>query len=315
MVRVAIAGGTGGLGRAVVEEILATKKHDVFLISRTEAFKDDPNVKVLAIDYDSPEAIASVLKSNNIDTIISTLGIFQEAQQKAQLNLVEGAVQSGTVKRFAPSEFGLDYVQNKKDGVAIPSEAMRDLKTGTVDKLEASPLTYTRFVCGFFLDYFGYPHYPTYLPYMGIILDIANGVAAIPGDGEQPVTFTLTRDVGKFVAESLSLESWEPTSYIVGDKVKLNDMLKWAEGATGKKFDVHYDDVAKLKTYQVTELPSNVPRYAFFPKEMMFGMLAMMGLGMAEGHFDFKGPTLNEKLPQVKTTKVKDFLEEYWTGK
>jgi len=318
MVRVAVAGGTGGLGRAVVEEILATKKHDVFLISRTaevKAFADDPKVTVLPIDYSSPEAIATVLKSKNIDTIVCTMGIFSDEQQQAQLNLIDGAVQSGTVKRFAPSEFGLDYLQNKKDGVAIPSPAIRDNKVAAVEKLDASPLTYTRFVCGFFLDYFGYPHYPTYLPYMGIVMDIQNGVAAIPGTGEELVTFTLTRDVGKFVAESLELESWEPTSYLVGDKVKLNDMLKWAEAATGKKFDVSYDDVAKLKSYQVTELPSNVPRYAFFPKPMMMGMLAMMGLGMAENHFNFKGPTLNEKLPQVKTTKVKDFLETYWTGK
>jgi len=318
MVRVAIAGGTGGLGRAVVEEIIATKKHDVFLISRTadvKAFKDDPNVKVLAIDYTSPESIASALKAENIDTVISTIGIFQEEQQKAQLNLIDGAVASGTVKRFAPSEFGLDYLQNKKDGIAIPSETIRNNKTNTVDKLETTPLEYTRFVCGFFLDYFGFPHYPTYLPFMGIVLDMRNHKAAIPGDGEVPVTFTLTRDVAKFVAASLDLESWEKTSFIVGDKIKLNDMLKWAEEATGKKFDVHYDDVAKLKSYEVTELPANVPRYSFFPKQLMQGMLAMMGLGMAEGHFDFKGPTLNEKLPEVKTTKVKDFLETYWKGK
>jgi len=56
-----------------------------------------------------------VLKENKIDTIVSTMGIFADAAQKAQLNLIDGAVQSGTVKRFAPSEFGLDYYQNKKE--------------------------------------------------------------------------------------------------------------------------------------------------------------------------------------------------------
>ena len=34
MVRVAVAGGTGGLGRTVVEAIIASKKHDVFVLSR-----------------------------------------------------------------------------------------------------------------------------------------------------------------------------------------------------------------------------------------------------------------------------------------
>lgn len=34
MVRVAVAGGTSGLGRLVVDAIVATKKHDVFVLSR-----------------------------------------------------------------------------------------------------------------------------------------------------------------------------------------------------------------------------------------------------------------------------------------
>jgi len=318
MVRVAVAGGTGGLGRVVIEEILATKKHDVFLISRTadvKAFKDDPNVKVLAIDYDSPENIGSVLKGENIDTIISTMGILGPEHQQAQGNLIDGAVLSGTVKRFAPSEFGLDYMLTKKAGAAIPNEALRDNKVATVEKLAASPLTYTRFVNGFFLDYFGYPHYPTYMPYMAIVFDIQNKVAAIPGDGEVPVTFTLTRDVGKFVAASLDLESWDERSLIIGDKAKLNDMLEWAEAATGSKFQVTYDNLNKLKSSQVTELPANQARYPYFPKQFLDAMVASMGLGMAEGYFDFQGPTLNEKLPQIKPVKVKEFLEECWTGK
>ncbi|OCK84255.1 NAD(P)-binding protein [Lepidopterella palustris CBS 459.81] len=310
MVRVAIAGGTGGLGRAVVEAILATEKHDVFVLSRSldaKAFTDNPKVTILAIDYDSPSSIAAVLKSNNIDTVISTMSIFTEAQAQAQLNLIEGAVQSGTVRRFAPSEFGIDYVEAKRQGFALPSEQLVDYKVQAVEKLEASPLNFTRFIVGFFLDYSGYPHFKTYLPHMAIVLDIPNAVAAIPGDGEVPVVFTLTRDVGKFVAASLDLEKWEPKSVIVGDRLTLNQLLKYAEEARGKKFDVHYDDIAKLKSHHVTELPTNVPRYAFFPKEMMEGM--------ATGWFDFKGETLNEKLPQVKTTSARELLQECWKGK
>jgi len=35
MVKVAVAGGTGALGRTIIEAILATKKHDVFVLSRS----------------------------------------------------------------------------------------------------------------------------------------------------------------------------------------------------------------------------------------------------------------------------------------
>lgn len=318
MVKVAIAGGTGGLGHAVVDAILATGKHDVFLLSRTKDVKvlgDEPKITVLQIDYSSPESIAEVLKSNNIDTVVSTVGILSAAHSEAQLNLIQGSIQSGTVRRFSPSEFGIDYVAAREKGFSLPSKEMADFKCAAVEKLQNSPLEYTRYICGFFLDYFGHPHYETYMPYMAIVLDIANGVATIPGDGETPVVFTLTRDVGKFVAASLELEKWEPKSVIVGDKVKLNDLLKYAEEASGKKFSVSYDDVAKLKSYDVSELPANVPRYAYFPKEMMNGLLSQMGLGMATGWFDFKGDTLNEKLPHVKPTGIKEFLDSVWKGK
>jgi nucleoside-diphosphate-sugar epimerase len=35
MVKVAIAGGTGGVGRAIAEAILAIGKHDVYILSRS----------------------------------------------------------------------------------------------------------------------------------------------------------------------------------------------------------------------------------------------------------------------------------------
>lgn len=35
MVKVAIAGGSGGLGRVITEAIIATGKHEVFVISRS----------------------------------------------------------------------------------------------------------------------------------------------------------------------------------------------------------------------------------------------------------------------------------------
>ena len=34
MVRVAVAGGTGGLGRTLVEELVKSNKHEVFIFSR-----------------------------------------------------------------------------------------------------------------------------------------------------------------------------------------------------------------------------------------------------------------------------------------
>lgn len=65
----------------------------------------------LVIDYCNPKEIADILRQNQIDTIISCLGADNEKAGTAQLNLIDGAALSATVRRFAPSEFGLDYLE------------------------------------------------------------------------------------------------------------------------------------------------------------------------------------------------------------
>jgi hypothetical protein len=67
-----------------------------------------------------------------------------------------------------------------------------------------------------------------------IVLDMANNAAAIPGSGNVPLVFTHTRDTAKFVAASLGLEKWDVETYIKGDKMTFNEVLKVAENAKGK---------------------------------------------------------------------------------
>jgi dTDP-4-dehydrorhamnose reductase len=134
MSRVAIAGGTGGLGRTITGAIIATGKHAVFVLTRgvfplplpppihTPPTKLIPLIQAstsalstsitqLPTDYTNSTAIASILKTHNIDTIISTLHTNTEAQSQAQLVLIEAAVLSETVVRFAPSEYGIDFLE------------------------------------------------------------------------------------------------------------------------------------------------------------------------------------------------------------
>lgn len=69
---------------------------------------------------------------------------------------------------------------------------------------------------------------------MTFVVDIANKVAAIPGTGNDIVSFTYTFDVAKFVVKLLDLPKWEETTYVYGDKATLNELVKIAEEARGK---------------------------------------------------------------------------------
>ena len=61
-----------------------------------------------------------------------------------------------------------------------------------LDCLKKSNLEYTFFYIGYFLDYWGYPHIPTYQDPSYIVVDIENNIAAIPGKGDTLVTFIHT---------------------------------------------------------------------------------------------------------------------------
>jgi hypothetical protein len=94
-------------------------------------------------------------------------------------------------------------------------------------------LEYTVFHNGFFSDYYGMPNIKSYLTPFTLIMDAQNNVAGIPGSGDNPVVFTRSSDVAKFVAASLDLDKWDPVFTIIGDRVTWNDVLKLVEAAKG----------------------------------------------------------------------------------
>lgn len=103
-----------------------------------------------------------------------------------------------------------------------------------MEQLRQTDLEWTRFHVGYFLDYYGMPHIETYLPApFAFVFDIPNKMAAIPGTGNDLISFTYTRDVAKFVVKALDLPKWEEETFCYGDKVTWNQVLKLAEEATG----------------------------------------------------------------------------------
>jgi nucleoside-diphosphate-sugar epimerase len=111
------------------------------------------------------------------------------------------------------------------------------MKHASLRALKASKdLEWTLFYNRYFMDFFGMPKIPSYLPPYIMLIDIAENTAAIPGDGNKLVAFTHTSNVGKFVAASVDLEKWDRVSVIIGDKVTMNEVVKLAEKAKGERF-------------------------------------------------------------------------------
>lgn len=89
---------------------------------------------------------------------------------------------------------------------------------------------------GYFLDFWGIPKglKSNMSPMADFAIDIAHKKAAIPGSGDQLMTFTYTYDVARWAAAWLaSGDKWDESTFIFGDKLSWNDFLKLAEEATG----------------------------------------------------------------------------------
>lgn len=127
MVKIALAGGTSGIGLAIHNVLKAQDMHEYAIFTRTPS--DD--AKAIVVDYTSTSGLAEALKAQSIHTVISALSIGDESSGQAQLNLIEASVGAGCVKRFIPSEFGADYHKEHVGSLLPLSILLLDKKKGS----------------------------------------------------------------------------------------------------------------------------------------------------------------------------------------
>ncbi|KAE9570404.1 Oxidoreductase BOA1 [Colletotrichum fructicola] len=315
MAVIAVAGGTGNVGRTIVEAIVAAGKHEVKILARkaNPDLEKEVGASIIVVDYANVEATTKALEDNNVHTVISAINMMPPPGQVPQeIELIRAADASKTTKRIVSSGWGIPHNESQtKELGSVPNK----LKARAFLENETKDLEYAVVHNGFFLDYWAPQAEKSNMTPFTLFIDIPNDSAAIPGSGNVPSAFTHTRDVAKFVAAALDLKKWDNDLYIVGDKVTWNEFLKLAEDAKGTKFNVAYDSAEKLKAGQTTELPGQIPAYPFFPKEAYQALAGTFGWWFENGTFDIPPSgkkTLNELFPEIKAWKVKEILDKAW---
>jgi len=141
MVKVAVAGGTGGIGRHIVEGILATKRHNIVVLSRSSSnpHLEALGVQIAAVDYTNHASLVAALI--DVHTVVSTIAAGDETFATSQIALLRAAVEAGS-KRFAPSEFAVR---------ALPDEPISayGYKSTVSNAVAKSGLEWTIFETGF----------------------------------------------------------------------------------------------------------------------------------------------------------------------
>ncbi|PYI07711.1 NAD(P)-binding protein [Aspergillus sclerotiicarbonarius CBS 121057] len=304
MATIAVAGGTGGVGKTIVEALLQEPKYRVIVLTRSSPKEDLVLSKTqqIQVNYDDVDSIAQTLEKHAIHTIISAIGIYSDETSKCQLNLIHAAERSSATKRFVPSEYS--FIQTKDLLSADPSI---QYWLDAAELLQKSGLKYTRVTPGIFMDYWGMPQVRTNLQPYVIGVDVANCWAAIPGDGNDKMGVTYSYDMAAFIVKLLDLEEWPEFSIFVGDEITYNQLLQLAEQVRGQKFEVVYDSVEKIKEGQVT-IP---PFHPGTSEEEARETAVLVSRLTIVGAFDLPKERLNTKFPDLKPVKLREFLQAW----
>lgn len=200
---------------------------------------------MIKANYNDPDALKQLLEAHKVEIVISAIIIYSEGSSKAQLNLIQAASESSTVKKFIPSEYGVKYTPECVNSRVYPPALTRICRIlafhpaaqwwlDAAAALRNTRMQFTRIVFGWVLDHYGMPHVKSNMKPVKYALDFDSHQAAIPGDGETPITLLHSVDLAKYIAAMLEQENWPEVSAFVGDRMSWGEMVRVAERVTGK---------------------------------------------------------------------------------
>lgn len=293
MVHVALAGASSGFGLTLLKHFVASKKHEITVLSRSEnPTLSAMGVTVKPVDYSSHKSLTKALEG--VHTVIVTLASFDDSFWKTQVNLLNAAKQVG-VKRFAPSEFA----HPTHDGIDLYAP-----KKIVWEAVQKSGLEYTQFSCGLFMNGLATatPKEETValagLRPWNFVANTKSGTADLPGDGSAKLAITEINDICRYVVASVDLDHWDEFSGIASELLSFNEIIAILEDVTKRKF------LRKENSQEeMTEAATN-PSRRFYEQ---------VRLAIARGEFDLK-PTLNSKFPDIHPITVREFAKKWWSG-
>ncbi|KAL6701499.1 hypothetical protein J3F84DRAFT_343068 [Trichoderma pleuroticola] len=296
MVTVAIAGGGSAIASNIINAILATKKHQLVILSRSpQPGLEAQGAIVKVVDYASHEQLTNALRG--VHTVFSCIWTYGPAVGTLQIALLEAAKEAG-VKRFAPSEWALP---------AYDRISYYKSKESVWEAVKKSGLEYTRFITGLWMNVWA-PGAPRdeevgRAGYKGpaFLVDINSSSVTIPGDGSNVIVVTDMRDIGKYAAAALDFETWDEDSVIVGDKFTVSELIDKIEKVTAKTFDRSYISLDAIDAV----IAGNPDLETLIIHEY----LKIIALG----EFDLT-PNINQRVPEVKPLKVDEFLATHWAA-
>ncbi|KXH33109.1 NmrA-like family protein [Colletotrichum simmondsii] len=311
MVRIAIAGGSGNVGREILDALVARGKHEILILSRKDDPATDfgPGVKWVKTNYNDVAHLSQVLEG--VHTVLSFVAgpvdPTNVAQRDTQKNLIDASIKAG-VRRFAPSEWASSKLE-QMFWYGFKEETRKYLATINKDKKP-----------GLFTNYMTYPFSSSkHVQLFETPFNFDQRRALVVDGGENAIiTFTTAQDLARVVALAVEYEGeWPLIGGVQGAQVSVAQLIALGEKIRGGPFDV-----TKLKSH---DLKAGVVKAPWFPKvehpsiphetldAVAPSLLSGMLQGIVAGNLECSDEW-NRLLPEYEFTQPEDFLATAWAN-
>jgi uncharacterized protein YbjT (DUF2867 family) len=303
--KILVIGGTGYLGKFIVEES-AKAGHPTFALVREntasnpekskliESFKSF-GVTLLHGDIYHHEILLKAIKK--VDVVISAVG--RQQQVADQVKIIAAIKEAGNIKRFIPSEFSIDA--DRLHAVEPAAELFR-VKASIRRAIEAEGIPYTYLVsngfAGYFLNNFGNAD-ATVPPRDKVVLN---------GDGNSKTIFVKEEDIATYTIKAVDdLRTLNKILYLrpPANILSFNEIVSLWEKKIGKTIEkIYVPEDQLLKKIKESPFPLNLDlavSYSAFVKgdSTNFEIEASFGVEASELY------------PEVKYTTVDKFLDQF----
>lgn len=256
--RVLIIGVTGNLGHHLAQAALQFS-HPTFALVRPSTFSDphkshklhslsSAGVTLLQGSLEDEESVMTAVKQ--VDVVICAVSAKQVLRQKFLIQVIK---QAGCIKRFIPSEFGLDPDKTRISGM---DHNFYEQKAEIRRFVETNGIPYTYISCNFYMSYL--------LPQLvqpGLKVPPRDKVT-IFGDGNTKGVFVKESDVAAFTIRALDdPRTLNKVVYLrpPGNVYSMNELVEIWESKIGKKLDkVFVSEEELLERVKDTPYPDNM---------------------------------------------------------
>ncbi|KAK4447372.1 hypothetical protein QBC34DRAFT_450282 [Podospora aff. communis PSN243] len=288
MAVIVVAGGLGDFGLLIVNALLETRKHVVYIMTRK---RYNP---IIQTDYSSEDALAAQLAERGVTLVICAFIMDNEKVCEAELRLIRAAEMTGTTTRFIPSEFNVEY--DTPDSI-LPYPEKEYHMRARHELAMTTTLEYTYIYTGMFMDYFGMPKVPSTLRPLAFFIDPAHRKAVLPWGTLPKMSMTFSTDAARYIAYAIELKQWPRIMTTATGSINVRDILRQVEQNRDLPFQavivMDYRNPQVLGDETARDLPTNVQIARDYPERFPGGMqqvrelIANLELSVALGAYDF----------------------------